>query len=178
MSYYLLYYDFNELIWKLMINKFLITKDMNNKIHGQFISSLWYNSLLDMYKNDHFIIIKLKEGHCFYEFKEIIDEINRTVTNPYTSFFKQIEIIDTYYYFTYNVLKKKHKFNQMVMNDIKSSKDTMICINNNDVTLSFNIKVINRYDFKEFDKSKQINNYDIRKIFTLYLSHPTFIYKN
>ena len=52
MSYYLLYYDFNELIWKLMSNKFLIT-NQNNNIQGQFISSLWYNSLLDMYKNDH-----------------------------------------------------------------------------------------------------------------------------
>ena len=97
MSYYLLYYDYNKLEWIILNNKFIITNNhIDNITNGQFISSLWYNSILDMYKNTHYVIIKLKNGYNLNDIKEIFMDINKYTTDPFSTYFNQISIIKYY----------------------------------------------------------------------------------
>lgn len=180
MSYYLLYYDYNKLEWVILNNKFVITNNhVDNITNGQFISSLWYNSILDMYKNTNYVIIKLKDGYGLNNIKEIFIDINKYTTEPYSTYFNQISIIKSYKKFVFNVIEKRKTFNKIVMsNDIKRLNQTFKAINDEDIELSLNIKVVNKYTNKEFNKNKQINNIDIRNVYSLYATHPSFKIKN
>ena len=126
--------------WQQIPISFLLNEDENNKIRGQFVSSMWYNIKIPE-KDYEVVIVQVNENIVTVEMPKILSALNKSSIEER----KSIKNVIIHYIFlkeTFDNIKKKLE-NQLI-NDIKdASEHFKEDIYGNEIGFSFIIKKIN-----------------------------------